>query len=316
MGFLHEGHLSLVRRARRENDRVVVSLFVNPLQFAPGEDLAAYPRDPERDRRLLRSEGVDLAYEPEAGALYPEGYRTRVEVAELGERLCGRSRPGHFLGVTTIVAKLLHAADPDRLYLGQKDFQQAVILGRMVRDLDFLVKVVVCPTVREPDGLALSSRNTYLTAEERGFAPTLQRTLREVGGEIEAGDIRTPSAASEAVEARLASGPGRLEYAEVLSRDDLLPVNPLTGELVLALAYRLGRARLIDNVWVSAPVSAEAGERSPSGGSSRGQLRSAPNTTTGPSRRRRAPDPSGTRRTSNSRGKKAGASRGKTGRKA
>lgn len=255
MGFLHEGHLSLVRRARRENDRVVVSLFVNPLQFAPGEDLEAYPRDVGRDRRLLRAEGVDLVYEPEAAALYPDGYRTRVEVAELGERLCGRSRPGHFLGVTTIVTKLLHAADPDRLYLGQKDFQQAVILTRMVRDLDFAVNVVVCPTVREKDGLALSSRNTYLTAEERAFAPAIHAALEVMKEEIESGRIRTPVAATEAMEERLGPGPGRLEYAEVLSREDLLPVSPLAGNLVLAVAYRLGRARLIDNVWITAPAA-------------------------------------------------------------
>ena len=279
MGFLHEGHLSLVRRARRENDRVVVSLFVNPLQFAPGEDLEAYPRDPGRDRRLLRNEGVDLVYEPEAAALYPDGYCTHVEVEELGDRLCGRSRPGHFRGVTTVVTKLLHAAEPDRLYLGQKDFQQAVILTRMVRDLGFHVKVVVCPTVREPDGLALSSRNSYLEPEERAFAPAIHRALREVRGEIEAGRIRVPSLATGAVEERLAAGPGTTEYVEVLSRADLAPVNPLSGELVLATAYRLGRARLIDNVWVTAP---------------------------GPIEVRKTPSP---------RGKKSGAATRKTGRK-
>ncbi|MEZ4648942.1 MAG: pantoate--beta-alanine ligase [Candidatus Eisenbacteria bacterium] len=252
MGFLHEGHLSLVRRARRENDRVVASIFVNPLQFAPTEDLDAYPRDMKRDRKLLSAEGVDLVYEPEAAALYPDGYRTHVEVSGLDGVLCGVSRPGHFRGVTTVVTKLLHAADPDRLYLGQKDHQQAVILARMVRDLDFAVKVIVCPTVREKDGLAMSSRNAYLTPEERAWAPNLQRALLEVKRGIEAGRIKRPDAATREVSTLLASGPGALDYAEVLSRDELVPVDPLRGKLVLAAAYKLGRARLIDNVWPEA----------------------------------------------------------------
>lgn len=265
MGFLHAGHLALVRRARRENRRVVASIFVNPLQFGPGEDLAAYPRALARDRRLLAAEGVDLVYEPEAAALYPPGFCTYVAVEGLDAHLCGPRRPGHFRGVTTVVAKLLHAAEPDRLYLGQKDHQQAVILTRMVRDLDLPVRVVVCPTVREPDGLALSSRNAYLTPEERAWAPALHRALRAVGVEISTGRIRRPEEASAAVREHLVDGPGALEYAEVVGRDDLALRDPLSGALVLAAAYRLGRARLIDNLWITAGSAAKSTRRVGSG---------------------------------------------------
>ena len=247
MGFLHEGHLSLVRRARRETDVVIASLFVNPLQFGPSEDYAAYPRDERRDRRLLREAGVDAVFEPAPDEVYDADFSTYVEVIGLDARLCGPRRPGHFRGVTTVVTKLLHAAEPDRLYLGQKDYQQAAILRRMVRDLGFAVRVVVCPTVREPDGLAMSSRNIYLSDAERAWAPRLHAALRETAGEIERGEIRTREDAESRLAWRLDEGPGDLEYAEVLSADSLAPISPLRGELVLALAYRLGRARLIDN---------------------------------------------------------------------
>ncbi len=253
MGFLHEGHLSLVRRARRDNDVVVASIFVNPLQFGPGEDFESYPRDLARDRRLLRSEGVDFVYEPAAADLYPREFATRVVVDGLDQALCGTRRPGHFAGVTTIVTKLLNAAGPDRLYLGQKDFQQAVILTRMVEDLDFAVKVVVCPTVREADGLAMSSRNSYLTTEERAFAPELFRALSKVRKLVQAGEIKTAASAVKRVESLLKDGPGRIDYIEILSREDLGRVRKLSGKLVLAVAYYLGKARLIDNVWIQAP---------------------------------------------------------------
>lgn len=250
MGYLHEGHLSLVRRAREENERVFVSLFVNPLQFAPGEDFRTYPRDLVRDRGLLRDEGVDVLFEPPVDGLYPDGFATRVHVDRLGDRLCGAFRPGHFDGVTTVVAKLLGAADPDRLYLGQKDYQQAMLLSRMIRDLDRAVRVVVCPTVREQDGLAMSSRNAYLTRPQRDFAPELYASLRSVADRIESGEIRTASGARGAVRKRLEGGPGRLEYVEILSAEDLEEVRRLRGRMVLALAYHLGRARLIDNVLI------------------------------------------------------------------
>ncbi len=259
MGYLHEGHLSLVRRARRENARVVASIFVNPLQFAPAEDLATYPRAPERDHALLRAEGVDLVYEPEPGGMYPPGFATRVSVEGLDERLCGPYRPGHFTGVATVVLKLLNAAEPDRLYLGGKDWQQARIISRMAQDLDLPVRVVVCPTVREPDGLAMSSRNSYLSPEERAAAPALYRALRETSGEIREGRLRTAESAARAVARRLARAGGRLQYADVLEAEDLRPVRPLAGRLVLAAAWILGRTRLIDNIVFEVPARPAAG---------------------------------------------------------
>jgi pantoate--beta-alanine ligase len=253
MGYLHEGHLTLARRARKENDLVIASIFVNPLQFGPGEDLASYPRAPQKDYALLRREGVDLIFTPAAKALYPRGYVTKVSVPGLDENLCGAFRPGHFDGVATVVAKLLNVAEPDRLYLGAKDYQQACVLRRMIADLNLPVRVVLCPTVREADGLAMSSRNTYLTPEERAWAPVLYRVLKATAEEIRSGRIRRPSEAFAAVTRGLAGGPGRLQYADVLSAEDLQPVDPLQGRLVLALAYFLGKARLIDNVLVRAP---------------------------------------------------------------
>lgn len=254
MGFLHEGHLALARRARTECDLVVASIFVNPLQFGPGEDFAAYPRAPRRDRAMLRREGVDLCFEPTVEQMVAAGFATRIEVRGLDAPLCGRFRPGHFTGVATIVAKLLGAVEPDRLYVGAKDYQQSLVITRMARDLNLGVRVVVCPTVREPDGLAMSSRNTYLTAEERGWAPTLYRALRDVALGIRSGALIEAGETRRALRGRLAGGPGRLQYAEVLSADDLSEVDPLEGRVVLALAYRLGRARLIDNVVVRVPA--------------------------------------------------------------
>jgi pantoate--beta-alanine ligase len=253
MGFLHAGHLSLVERARRECGLVVASIFVNPLQFGPGEDYAGYPRAPRRDRRMLRDAGCNLCFEPSAERLYPPGFSTRVRVRGLDEPLCGRFRPGHFDGVATVVLKLLAAGEPDRLYLGGKDYQQAILLERMARDLDLAVRVVICPTVREPDGLAMSSRNVYLEPEERRWAPRLYRALRAAAGGVRRGELRSARAAEGLVARTLAGGPGRLQYVELLSAEDLSPVRPLRGRLVLALAYFLGRARLIDNVRVTAP---------------------------------------------------------------
>jgi pantoate--beta-alanine ligase len=255
MGFLHDGHLELVRRARAECDWVVVSVFVNPLQFGPSEDFASYPRDLARDRKLLRAEAVDLVFEPAAEELFPADFSTYVEVGELDARLCGPRRPGHFRGVATVVLKLLHAAEPDRLYLGQKDFQQAAILARMIRDLDLPVRVVLVPTVREPSGLALSSRNTYLSAAERAWAPQLHRALEAARAAIESGELRRPGEVAQFLEAAVAGGPGELEYGEAVGQETLAPVDPLRGPLVIALAYRMGRARLIDNVLLTAPGS-------------------------------------------------------------
>jgi pantoate--beta-alanine ligase len=253
MGFLHEGHLALVRRAREENDLVIASIIVNPLQFGPGEDLASYPRAPQRDRALLRKEGTDLLFEPRAATFTPRTQLTRISVPGLEENLCGAFRPGHFQGVATIVAKLLNAAEPDRLYLGAKDYQQACVLRRMTADLNLPVRVVLCPTVREPDGLAMSSRNVYLTPKERAWAPALFRALRQTAEEVRARRIRSRRRARGRIVGLLRGGPGRLQYADVLGAADLAPVDPLEGTLVLALAYLLGRARLIDNVRVSVP---------------------------------------------------------------
>lgn len=250
MGFLHEGHLSLVRRACLECDYVVVSIFVNPLQFGPSEDFEAYPRNLARDRKLLRAESVDLIFEPEVNALYPSDFSTHVEIGSLDAALCGLRRPGHFRGVATIVTKLLHAVDPDRLYLGQKDYQQAVILTRMIRDLDFAVEAVLVPTVREASGLALSSRNAYLGPEEREWAPRLHRALIDARSAILSGSLRRPGEVAQFLEAALADGPGELEYGDAVDASTLAPVDPLRGALVIALAYRMGRARLIDNVLV------------------------------------------------------------------
>ncbi|MFB3909397.1 MAG: pantoate--beta-alanine ligase [Candidatus Eisenbacteria bacterium] len=251
MGALHAGHRSLLARARKANDRVVASIFVNPLQFGPGEDFARYPRPLARDRRALLDEGCDLLYLPRPERLYPAGFATRVSVGGLlSSSLEGEHRPGHFDGVATVVAKLLIAVEPDRLYLGQKDAQQAILLKRMVADLDFGIEVVVCPTVREPDGLALSSRNVYLSAEERQWAPALHRALEEAaeaaGG---AQDAALARRAEQALARSLASGPGKLDYARVVDAGTL--GEPQAGRpWLIALAYRLGPTRLIDNVIV------------------------------------------------------------------
>lgn len=247
MGALHLGHRSLLERARRECDRVVVSIFVNPLQFGPAEDLTRYPRPLARDRKILREEKTDLLYLPRRDRLYPADFRTRVGVSHLGELLEGKHRPGHFEGVTTIVAKLLLAVEPDRLYLGQKDAQQAIILTRMARDLDFGVRVVVCATVRESDGLAFSSRNAYLSAEDRAWAPKIYRSLTEAAGQLRSGALRRPKDAAALVRRRLSRGPGRLEYAVAVHAETL--EEPSTGDpILLAVAYDLGKTRLIDNI--------------------------------------------------------------------
>jgi pantoate--beta-alanine ligase len=265
MGFLHGGHLSLARRARAENDLVVASNFVNPLQFGPAEDFANYPRAPRRDRALLSREGVDLCYEPRSEAVYPHDFSTLIVVNDLDEPLCGRFRPGHFIGVATIVLKLLHAVEPDRLYLGAKDWQQSRVITRMLRDLELPVELVVCPTVREPDGLAMSSRNTYLSAAERAWAPKIQRALAETAAEVRAGKLTAASEVTAAVRRRLRGGFGRLQYAEILDADNLRPVDPLRGRLVLAVACFVGKARLIDNIVFTVPRRAARAAGKPGG---------------------------------------------------
>ncbi len=247
LGYLHEGHLSLIRRAREECAAVVVSVFVNPLQFGPNEDLARYPRDPERDLKLAREAGADALFMPEAAELYPEGYSTEVRVRGIEDVLEGAARPGHFAGVATVLAKLLNIVGPDRLYMGQKDAQQTFLTGRMIRDLDFSTRLVVVPTVREPDGLAMSSRNVYLNEEERAAAAAIPRALsaaRDTGS-------TDPEVLEKTVREELAREP--LVEPEYVSADDaatLGPVGPKTGKVLLSLAARVGKTRLIDNVVV------------------------------------------------------------------
>jgi pantoate--beta-alanine ligase len=249
MGSLHDGHLSLVRRARQECDVVVVSLFVNPAQFGPGEDLAAYPRDEARDAELAAAEGVDVLFAPTAEEVYPEGFATSVSVAGVTEVLEGdpRSRgPGHFAGVATVVTKLLNMAQPDVAYFGQKDAQQALVIRRLVRDLDIPVRVTVCPTVRDPDGLALSSRNAYLGPDERARATALSRALRAAEAQVSAGVVDAERVL-EAARAELDEAGVEPEYLELRSAADLSPVERVNGSTLLAVAARVGRARLIDN---------------------------------------------------------------------
>jgi pantoate--beta-alanine ligase len=250
MGALHEGHLSLMRRARSENDLVVASIFVNPPQFGPTEDLQRYPRDLARDLALAAEAGVDVSFCPEPVEMYPPGFATWVEVEGLGDRLCGASRPRHFRAVTTVVAKLLGICQPDKAYFGLKDAQQFVIIRRMVQDLNLPVELVGCPTVREPDGLAMSSRNLYLTPEERVQAPALYRALEAAGAAVASG-VRDVAEIKQEMDKLLAQATlGDVEYGEVVETDGLLPVARIEGECLIALAVRFGETRLIDNVFV------------------------------------------------------------------
>lgn len=251
MGFLHEGHLSLVRRARRENDRVGVSIFVNPAQFNNAADLARYPSNLERDLALLETEGVDLVWTPTSEVAYPQGYQTYVSVERLTRPLEGDSRPGHFRGVATIVSKLFNVFQPQKAYFGQKDAQQALVVKQMVRDLNFNVDVVVCPTVREPDGLAMSSRNANLTPENRKRSACLYRALTAAAhliasGERDADIVRAKMRHDiEAVEA------ARVEYISVAHPETLAELDRIETAAMMSLAVFMGEVRLIDNVIVN-----------------------------------------------------------------
>jgi pantoate--beta-alanine ligase len=247
MGALHEGHLALVRASAAECAATVVSIFVNPTQFGPGEDLAAYPRPWEEDRALLERAGADLLFMPSEAAVYPRGYRTFIEVEGLSGLLCGAFRPGHFRGVATVVWKLLAIVDPDRAYFGAKDAQQLVVIRRLVRDLLGRWEIRALPTVREKDGLAMSSRNRYLGPEERAAAASLFRALSAGRELLEAGE-RRPGPVVRAASEVLGREPlVRPEYVALVSVDDLLPVSEARGDLLLAIAARVGKARLIDN---------------------------------------------------------------------
>ena len=257
MGALHAGHLSLVRAARGQCDVVAVSIFVNPLQFGPKEDFSRYPRDMEKDRALLNQERVDLVFAPSAEEMYERGCTAYVTVENLSERLCGRSRPGHFRGVTTVVAKLFHIVEPDVAFFGQKDAAQAAIIRKMVRDLNFNIDIVVAPTVREPDGLAMSSRNAYLTPEQRKQAAVLYRALMRVQTLADRGERRAAELI-RAGEEVVREEPGvKLEYFEIVHPDTLEPVADVSGGALVAVAALVGATRLIDNLLLTGTGQAQ-----------------------------------------------------------
>ncbi|MDX9971859.1 MAG: pantoate--beta-alanine ligase [FCB group bacterium] len=248
MGALHEGHASLMRAAARENDVSVLSIFVNPTQFGPNEDLDKYPRTFEADSRMAEEIGVAVVYAPTASAMYPDGYATYVAVERLTEGLCGRSRPTHFRGVTTVVTKLFLAVLPDKAYFGQKDAQQCAVIRRMTRDLDFGIEIVPMPIVREADGLAMSSRNRYLSPDERRRALVLSQALEAARRGMDAGE-RDPERVLADVRSRIVAAEGvELDYAELVDADDITPLDRIRGRVLLAVAARVGQTRLIDNI--------------------------------------------------------------------
>jgi pantoate--beta-alanine ligase len=251
MGFLHEGHLSLVRESIRKADSTVVSIFVNPTQFGPQEDFDEYPRDLRRDRGLLEKEGVDIVFVPGQKEMYPENFSTYVEVRGLQDKLCGRSRPGHFRGVCTVVLKLFQIVSPDIAFFGQKDAQQALIIQRMVRDLDMNVGIEILPIIREEDGLALSSRNSYLNSEGRKAAGCLFRSLEHADQMIKTGE-RDPRRVIQAMKQIVRSEPlAKIDYIEIVDLENLDPLDKIEGDALVALAVFIGKIRLIDNLIVS-----------------------------------------------------------------
>ncbi len=254
MGYLHEGHLSLMRQARQECDVVVVSIFVNPTQFGPNEDYDRYPRDLERDKALCETVPVDILFHPSVEEMYPQPFLTRVSVSTITETLCGASRPGHFDGVATIVAKLLNIVRPDAAYFGQKDAQQVVVIRRMVRDLNMDdIEIRPVPIVREPDGLAMSSRNVYLSPEERQAALVLYRTLQMAQERVAAGERDMAALADEMCRMIAAEPLARIDYVSIVDEESLQPVQRLEGRCLAALAVWIGKTRLIDNCILEAP---------------------------------------------------------------
>jgi len=250
MGYLHEGHLSLAKRSVQDNDFTVMSIFVNPTQFGPNEDFERYPRDLERDLALAESVGVDVVFAPSVEEMYPDGYKTYVNVEDITNVLCGRSRPGHFRGVTTVVNKLFNIVEPNKAYFGQKDAQQVVVIKKMVRDLNMNLEVITCPIVREADGLAMSSRNVYLSSEERKAALILSKSLFEAEELIKQGE-RSRKKIVEYIESRIKTEKlAEIDYVEVVSADNLDIMEELKGTILIALAVKFGKTRLIDNVIV------------------------------------------------------------------
>lgn len=247
MGYLHEGHRSLIEKSVSENDRTVVSVFVNPIQFGPSEDLASYPRDLQRDIDVVSSAGGDLIFHPEPSEMYPGHFTSFIDTSETTELLCGAVRPGHFRGVCTVVGKLFNIVMPERAYFGQKDAQQLATIRRFVRDLNFNVQIVACPIVRESDGLAKSSRNTYLSADERQAALVLSQSLQKGKALIDAGE-RDAAAVREAIRAHLLTQPlARIDYVEVVDNENIRRVERISGSVLVAIAVYIGKTRLIDN---------------------------------------------------------------------
>ncbi|PTR46753.1 pantoate--beta-alanine ligase [Geobacillus thermodenitrificans] len=253
MGYLHEGHAALIDRARQENDIVVLSVFVNPLQFGPNEDFARYPRDFERDRHIAEQHGVDVLFHPEAGEMYPGPLTVQVVVKARMDVLCGRSRPGHFDGVATVLTKLFHIVMPDRAYFGLKDAQQVAVVDGLIRDFNFPIELVPVPTVREADGLAKSSRNVYLSPQEREEAPALYQALRAAAAAVDGGE-RSADAIRRLVKEHIeAHTHAEIDYVEVCSYPDLAPLETLHGTVLVAVAVRFASARLIDNIILELP---------------------------------------------------------------
>ena len=254
MGYLHQGHISLMEAARNENDLVVISIFVNPAQFGPKEDYKRYPRDFRRDKRLASDVGVDLLFCPSVKEMYPEGYRSYVEVTDIQEKLCGRLRPAHFKGVTTVVSKLFNIVRPDAAYFGQKDAQQAIVIKRMVKDLNMDLKIKIMPIIREPDGLAMSSRNVYLLRKERSDAPALYESLnlakRLVSGGIRDGR-RIKTRMRRLINLKKSA---RIDYISIVDTENLRELKVIKKKALIALAVRIGKTRLIDNIVVGGKI--------------------------------------------------------------
>lgn len=260
MGALHAGHLSLVEQARRDNDAVIVTIFVNPTQFAANEDLSAYPRDLPRDLEMLRAVGCDVVFTPTPDLMYPPGYQTYITVEEVTKGLEGEHRPGHFRGVATVVAKLFNLTQPDIAYFGQKDAQQVTVLRRLVHDLNFPLKITICPTSRESDGLAMSSRNVYLTEEQRAAAPVLYRALQAAGKCYDEGE-RNPDMLRQTMRAILEAEPlAETDYVSAADASTLKELDsPIGAPILLSMAVKIGRARLIDNCLLPLSLNTYAG---------------------------------------------------------
>ncbi|UCB57184.1 MAG: pantoate--beta-alanine ligase [Candidatus Omnitrophota bacterium] len=252
MGYLHEGHLSLLRKAREENDYLVMSIFVNPTQFGPKEDLGRYPRDFGRDKKLAKLCGVDVIFYPEAKKMYPAPYKTYVEVEDLSDVLCGKSRPGHFRGVTTVVLKLFNIVLPNTAYFGWKDAQQAIIINKMVKDLNLPIKIKTLPIAREENGLALSSRNTYLKEDQRRQAIILDKALQVAVGMIQSGYKDPRRIVAKMRKMIKSQKTGRIDYVEIVDMNTLKPVKKIKGRLLICLAVFFGKTRLIDNAIICA----------------------------------------------------------------